>query len=394
MPPGNEFARDDLPKRGTRSRHRSAPIGGAHPAAAFSLGSVKEAAGSPRCLSVVDDLAIITVSTNEAKWLRPCLSTVFAHLGDLRADVVVADNDSEDGTRELVASEFPRARVVASRNHGFSHANNRALMTCNARYVLFLNPDTEILEGKFSELVRAMDERPTVGLIGVRQITPDGTLDPTIRYFPNALRALGEALATERLPRRPRWLGERELDLSAYDHEFACDWTTGSFMLARREAIESAGYLDERYFVYSEETDLCRRIKTAGWEVRHVPSMTILHHDGKAGVKPSIVSLGAWNRVAYARKHFSPVHRATYSGAVMLGYALRSVFAGRGEQGRLRRQASRQALATLVGRSPVPHAPRTSRVSVQTAAPELREAPRSDQSSESEIAASSSTRAR
>ena len=263
--------------------------------------------------------------------------------------------------------------MVPSHNHGFSHANNRALMTCNARYVLFLNPDTEVLEGRFSDLVQAMDERPTVGLIGVRQVTAEGRLDRTIRYFPNALRALGAAFAADRLPGRPRWLGEREMDPAAYDREVDCDWTSGSFMLARREAIESAGYLDERYFIYSEETDLCRRIKTAGWEVRHLPSMTILHHDGKAGVKPSIESLGAWNRVAYARKHFSPVHRAAYSGAVMLGYGLRSVFAGWGEQARLRRRASRRAVATLVGRAPVPFEPLTSRVSVRTGAAELRE---------------------
>ena len=95
----------------------------------------------------------------------------------------------------FVGSEFPDARVVWSRNHGFSHANNRGLMTCNARYVLFLNPDTEILEGTFAELVRMMDARPTVGLVGVRQITPDGRLDTTIRRFPNALRALGDALS-------------------------------------------------------------------------------------------------------------------------------------------------------------------------------------------------------
>src|SRR5919198_6150190 len=112
------------------------------------------------------DLAIITVSTNEAQWLRPCLSTVFAHIGDVSVDVVVVDNECHDRTADLVATEFPDARVVRSRNHGFSHANNRGLMTCNARYVLFLNPDTEILDGTFADLVRLMDSRPSVGLIG------------------------------------------------------------------------------------------------------------------------------------------------------------------------------------------------------------------------------------
>jgi N-acetylglucosaminyl-diphospho-decaprenol L-rhamnosyltransferase len=319
----------------------------------------------------LDDIAIIIVSTNEVRWVRPCLRTVFEHLGDARADVVVVDNDSRDGIADVVATEFPGARVVWSRNHGFSHANNRALMTCNARYLLFLNPDTEIVDGTFAELVKAMDARPTVGLIGVRQITGEGRLDTTIRRFPNVLRALGDAFSAERLPGRPHWLGERELDPAVYETEVACDWTSGSFMLARREAVESAGFLDERFFMYSDETDLCRRIKTAGWEIRHLPQMTIIHHEGKAGVKPSIESLGAYTRIMYARKHFSPAHRAAYSGAVLLRHSLRTLYAGRGEQARLRRGANRQVVATLLGRAPVPHGP-PSRVSVRPGAPELR----------------------
>ena len=320
----------------------------------------------------MDDIAIITVSTNEAHWIRPCLTTVFAHLGDVKADVVVVDNESTDGLAEMLAEEFPDARRVPSRNHGFSHANNRALMTVNARYVLFLNPDTEIVEGTFEELVRALDERPTVGLIGARQITGQRNLDTTIRYFPNALRALGDAVSAERIPGRPRWLGERELDLSCYDREVDCDWTSGSFMLTRREAIESAGFLDERYFMYSDETDFCRRIKTAGWEIRHLPDMTILHHEGKAGVKPHIEALGAWTRVRYAHKFFSPPHRWAYAGAIMLRALVRSVYSGRGETAALKRHANRVVVKTLLGKAPVPFGP-PSRVSVRTGSPELRE---------------------
>jgi N-acetylglucosaminyl-diphospho-decaprenol L-rhamnosyltransferase len=323
----------------------------------------------------VHDLAIITVSTNEAHWIRPLLPTVFEHMGDIRGDVVVVDNDSHDGTADVVATEFPHARTVWSANHGFGHANNRGLMTCNARYVLFLNPDTEIREGTFAELVRLMDERPSVGLVGCRQVTPDGRLDTTIRYFPNALRAVGEALSAERVvPKRPRWLGEREIDLAAYDRETACDWTSGSFMLARREALESAGYFDERFFMYCDETDLCRRITLAGWEIRHLPQMTILHHDRKAGVKPHIESLGAVTRGMYARKYFSPAHRWVYAGAVMLRHLLRVLYAGSGDIGRQKRTASREVVATMLGRREVPFAARTSPVAVQTADPELRHA--------------------
>jgi GT2 family glycosyltransferase len=321
----------------------------------------------------VHDLAIITVSTNEAHWIRAQLPTVFARMGDIRGDIVVVDNDSHDGVAGMIASEFPEVRVVWSANHGFGHANNRALMTCNARYVLFLNPDTEILAGTFAELVGLMDERPTVGLVGCRQITGEGRLDTTVRYFPNALRALGEALSAERLPgARPRWLGEREISPESYEREFPCDWTSGSFMLARREALESAGCFDERFFMYSDETDLCRRIVTAGWEIRHLPEMTILHHDRKAGVKPHIESLGAIARMMYARKHFSPAHRALYAGAVLLRHLLRAAYAGSGELGQQRRAASREVVATMLGRRPVPFAERTSPVSLLTADPELR----------------------
>jgi N-acetylglucosaminyl-diphospho-decaprenol L-rhamnosyltransferase len=326
---------------------------------------VEESLQRRRWFTALHDLAIIIVSTNEAHWIRPCLRSVFDRLGDVRADVVVVDNESSDGTPHVVATEFPDARVVWSRNHGFSHANNRALMTCDARYVLFLNPDTEIVEGTFAELVQAMDARPTVGLAGARQVNAEGRLDTTIRRFPNALRALGEAFSAERLPGRPRWLGERELDPEAYDREVACDWTSGSFMLTRREAIESAGFLDERFFMYSDETDLCRRIKCAGWEIRHLPLMTIIHHEGKAGVQPKIESLTAYNRIAYARKHFSPAHRAFYSGAILLRHSMRSVYAGRGEIGRRRQQANRQVVRTLLGRAPVPHGP-PSRFSVRS----------------------------
>lgn len=304
------------------------------------------------------DLAVIIVSTNEAQWLRACLTTLFERTGDIAIDVVVVDNESTDGTRALVEAEFPAARVVWSRNLGFSHANNRGVMTTNARYVLFLNPDTEIVEGTLAELVSALDERPGVGLAGVKQTTGDGELFPTIRRFPSAVRALGEALGSERFPWHASWLGERELALSLYEREIDCDWTSGSFMIARREALESGGLFDERFFIYSEETDLCYRIKQAGWEIRHLPLMMIIHHAGKAGVNPKMEAQNAYTRLQYARKHFSRGHRGLYTGGVLFRYALRAVISGRDKDASAaRRSASRRALRVLTGREQPPFGP-------------------------------------
>ena len=296
------------------------------------------------------DLAIIVVSTNEAKWLRPCLTSIFEHRGACSLDVVVADNESTDGTGDLVATEFPEARVVRCTNRGFAHANNRGLMTCDARFALFLNPDTEILEGTFEELVGALDARPTVGLAGVRQVTADGELYPTIRRFPNAMRALGEAVGSERFPFRASWMGERELDFTLYDREVDCDWTSGSFMIARREALESAGFMDERFFIYSEEPDLCLRMKKAGWDVKHLPQMTILHHAGKAGRNPKVAAQETFARKQLMRKHFSPQHRVAYTAALGLGLLVRAVAPSR-ETGQSsgRRVAARAGLRVLLG---------------------------------------------
>jgi len=299
------------------------------------------------------DVAIIIVSTNEAKWLEPALSTVFAHAGAAKLDVVVVDNESSDGTRELVESKFPAARVVDSQNKGFAHANNRGAETCSARYVLFLNPDTEIVDGTFGELAAALDARPDVGMAGVRQLTGDGTLWPTIRYFPSVRRALGEAFGSERWTHRSRWAGERELDLSIYDTEVACDWTSGSFMFCRREALLSAGLLDERFFIYSEEPDLCLRMKRAGWATRHLPTMTIVHHAGKGGLRPKMIAQDVFTRRQYADKHLVPPHRAAYLAAIGARHVVRATAPG-GGVGPQRRAAARLALRTLVGREAPP----------------------------------------
>jgi GT2 family glycosyltransferase len=307
-----------------------------------------------RWLTGLDDVAVIIVTYNSALYIAACLASVLARTGSLRADVVVVDAASQDDTAEVVEG-FPGVRLVRCRNGGFAYANNRGLTTCDARYVLFINPDTEILDGSLEDLVSRMDEQPEVGLAGVRQVDGDGRLDMTIRGFPNAVRAVGDALSAEHLPRRPRWLGEREVRPEAYDGEVDCNWTSGSFMLARREAIESAGFMDERFFMYSEETDFCRRIKTAGWAIRHLPWLTILHYGAKAGVSPRIESISAHSRDLYARKHFSRAHRAVYLGALVLRHSLRYVLAPAGELGRCRRAAQRAALTTLLRRSPPSH---------------------------------------
>lgn len=303
-------------------------------------------------VAAMADLTIIIVSYNDGHWLYDCLVSIEARAGDISLDVVVVDNGN-DGAHKLVGSRFPDVRVMRADNRGFAHANNRGVTTGTGRYVLFLNPDTQLLEGSLAGLVAAMDRRPDVGLVGVRQVTADGTLWPTMRYFPGISRALGDALGCERFVRRPKWAGERELNMALYDQETECDWVSGSFMLARREAVLSAGLFDERFFLYSEEPDLCLRMKRAGWGIRHLPTMTILHHSGKGGTRPKMTAQDVFTRRQYADKHFSRPRRAGYLAAVGTKHLLRLALHSRARRPG-ETEAARLALRTLVGREGAP----------------------------------------
>ncbi len=298
------------------------------------------------------DVCAVIVSHNSWSWLEPALSSLRAQAGALALDVVVVDN-GDDGSAQRAAQHFEGVRAIRCANRGFAHANNRGLMSADARYLLLLNPDTEILAGTLADLVSELDEHPEVGLAGCRQVDEQGRLWPTARRFPSVGRAVGEAIGPERLSRLASRFGECELDLARYDREFSCDWTSGSFMLIRREALESAGLLDERFFFYSEEVDLCLRVKRAGWEIRHFPQVTIAHYGGKTDASPRMEAQLAFARSQYAAKHFNPPRRAAFLTAIAARHLLRwCVFSLRGEGGRA--AAQRRALATLLGREAPP----------------------------------------
>jgi GT2 family glycosyltransferase len=143
------------------------------------------------------------------------------------------------------------------------------------------------------------------------------------------------------------------LDLELYDRETACDWTSGSFMLARKATVDDVGPMDERFFLYCEETDFCLRIRQAGWSIVHLPQMTIFHQSSK-DLDAQMSSQSAFARRQYMAKHFGRVHRLAGMLALGLGYALRSVTPGGGLGSRRRRASSRAALTSLLGLTPPP----------------------------------------
>jgi N-acetylglucosaminyl-diphospho-decaprenol L-rhamnosyltransferase len=254
-----------------------------------------------RYLAVTDpvpDLSVIVVTHGGRDLALTTLRSARAAAGAARLEWFVVDSGSPDDTAAAIEREFVDVIVLRRGNIGFAAANNVALPRARGRYVLLLNPDVEIVRGTFGGLVAEMDRRPEVGIASVVQRWPTGAIQSSIRRLPSPGRQLVEALTTERFSLgRDR---EAELDEAAYARETDADWLVGAFLIARREAVADVGPMDERFFLYSEEKDWCYRFKLAGWGVRHLPVMEVIHHVGGYS-RPALLAQLTFSKLLFAR---------------------------------------------------------------------------------------------
>lgn len=267
------------------------------------------------------DVSVIVVTHQGRDLALQVLAVAHDALGPITAEWFVVDSGSTDDTPDAIEREFGDVEVLREPNIGFAAGNNVAIRRAQGRYLLLLNPDLEIADGKLSELVAYMDAHPQLGITSSITHYPDGELQASIRRFPSPARALGEALMLTRLSAFTK-LQEDETREELYETEQTCDWLSGSFLLARREAVEQVGGLDERFFLFSEETDWCLRVHQAGWEIRHVPVLKLIHHTGRTE-RPDLFAQNSWAKVLYSRKHFRGPRRLVYHGALALRHAIR-----------------------------------------------------------------------
>jgi GT2 family glycosyltransferase len=305
------------------------------------------------------DLSVIVVTHEGRELALRVLEIAKRATGPITTEWIVVDSGSTDGTPDAIERAFPDVAVMRRPNIGFAAGNNVALEAARGRYVLLLNPDLEIASGTLAQLVAALDACPGVGIGSSTTHYPDGELQPSIRRFPSPVRQLGEALMLTRL----RWFEHLQEDVwraDAYEREQSADWLSGSFLIARREAVEQAGGLDERFFLFSEETDWCRRVRAAGWDIRHYPMLRLTHHTGRTE-RPDLFAQNSYSKVLYARKHFGPVARTAFRGALALRHAVRwaafALPARRRPELRERVEAERLALLVVVGLTPPRYRP-------------------------------------
>ena len=258
------------------------------------------------------DLSIVIVNWNVRDLLRRCLASVLrpdpARPGRLTLQVIVVDNASTDDSVAMLRAEFPQVQVIVNAaNRGFAFANNQGIAVAQGRYVLLLNPDTEVLGDALATLVRYMDAHPDVGIAGPQLLHPDGRIQSSRRRFPNLPILFLESTWLECLA--PKGLLRRYYVLDQPDDAtLDVDWIMGAAMLARRAAIRQTGGMDDGFFMYSEELDWCRRVKAAGWRIVYHPAAQIVHHVGKSSEQavPARHINFQRSKIYYTKKHHGP----------------------------------------------------------------------------------------
>jgi len=269
------------------------------------------------------EVSVIVVAYRSRACLDRCLATVLPQVEAVGGEVIVIDNASADGTADL-ARQFAGVRVIENpTNIGFVRAVNQGLKLATARYLLILNPDAELRPGALPALVRFMAEHPRVGLAGPKLLNQDGTLQPSRRRFPGLLVLFTESTLLQwwfpKLGIFRRFYCE---DLPAEEPQ-PVDWVTGACMLVRREAVEEVGPLDERFFMYAEELDWCRRLWAAGWEVYYVPAAEVVHQEAASSRQEPVRQRANFyaSRWKYTAKYYGPV-----VGMLLRGWLLFDLF--------------------------------------------------------------------
>lgn len=232
------------------------------------------------------DLSVIIVNWNVSDLLKRCLWSIFQNTDGITFEVFVVDNASADDSVEMVRTEFPQVHLIANReNAGFARANNQGLERAVGAVVLLLNPDTEMVGNTLGALVRVAKEHESAGVIGGQFFNPDGTLQPSVRRFPKLLDHLMILLKLHHLFPGARALARylaTDLDPSAPQ---TVEQVSGTFMGITRAATKIVGVLDERFFIWYEDVDYCKRVRAAGLTVLYTPEIKIINHGGKSFAK-------------------------------------------------------------------------------------------------------------
>jgi GT2 family glycosyltransferase len=260
---------------------------------------------------------VVVVTHNSRDQVRTCVEAL-SGLDGIR--VIVVDSASSDGTLAIV--DDPRVTTVAlSQNRGFAVGCNEGIRRGSAEFVLLLNPDAHLDAAGMRALVLRLEGESHIGAVGPRIVDEHGVLQYSIRRFPRARSSFAQALFVHRLLPHATWVDELVRDEAVYAHEGPVDWISGACILLRRTALEALGGLDEGFFLYREDADLCRRLHDCGYEVWFEPAAECTHLGGMSHPREALFAVLATSRIRYAMKHGGRSASSLERAGIVLGAA-------------------------------------------------------------------------
>ncbi len=263
--------------------------------------------------------------------MEQCLVSVYRALENISGEIFVVDNNSIDGSVEMVEQKFPNVHLIANKqNVGFSTANNQAIKLSKGKYVLLLNPDTVVSEDTFSKTITFLNEHPNAGGLGVRMIDGKGNFLPeSKRGLPTPTVAFYKIFGLSTLFPKSKKAGRYHLGFLPENEIHKVDILSGAFMLMRKEALDKVGLLDEAFFMYGEDIDLSYRIQLGGYDNYYFPETKIIHYKGESTKKSSVNYVFVFYNamIIFAKKHFSENNANLFSFLINVAIYLRAASA-------------------------------------------------------------------
>lgn len=279
----------------------------------------------------IKDVSIIIVNYKTPELTLQTIYSVFSSTTSLTYEVILVDNNSQDGLVEKLKNEYSFILLIENKqNVGFSKANNQGIQLASGRYVLLLNSDTVVRPDTLDVMVTFMDNQPNVGASGCKVVLPNGELDKACRRgFPTPSASFYYAFGFSKLfPNVPRF-NQYQLGYLNPDESYPVDCLVGAFMMVRQEVIDQVGGLDEKFFMYGEDIDWCYRIKQAGWEIYYYPKTSIIHYKGASSRRKPFKIVYEFHRAMWLfhRKHYQKKYLRLVNGLVYLGIGIKFVMA-------------------------------------------------------------------
>jgi GT2 family glycosyltransferase len=292
------------------------------------------------------DLSVVIINWNTRDLLENSLRSIVSQAGSIEYEVLVVDNASEDGSREMVRSRFPSVRlIVNTSNLGFGAGNNAALPHATGRYILFINSDTIVTDGALGALVRFADSQPDIGIVGPKLLNGDASLQYSCRRYPDLGAGFFRSTPLGRLFPKNRFASDYLM--TDWDHATPrdVDWVSGAALMIRRDLVDRIGCFDEEYYMYCEDVDLCWRVNHTPlvnpanggedgdgaaprrWRVAYFPDAVVYHLIGKSSDQAPTRMTYEFHRsqLTFYRKHYAAGTPLLLKPLIPLGIALRAI---------------------------------------------------------------------